>query len=377
MLSVIARDADLARLGPLPWLTLKIVLRYQGVSSWQFTMDAAHPKAALVFASGGVIVEDDETGVVLSGPTRVIGRKSDDGQPTTTMTVTGVDDTFLLATRLCYPDPAHAATNQSAALYDVRAGVAETVMKAFVNVNLGPGALTARRAPAFTIATDLTRGPSGSSSVRFDNLIDVLTSIGKTATLGYRIVQVGSGLIFDVYEPQDLSGTARWSRALGNLRGFSFEISAPTSTDAIVAGDGIDTARTFIERSDPDAETDWGARIEQFVDGPDDGDATSLAQVGDQALLDNGPGAVLSITPIDTPLMKFGRDYNLGDLVSVDIETDTITDVVLQVRIDADPTGTFVQPSIGTVDSVTPGNPKIFAQLSNLAKRTGLLERRK
>lgn len=372
-MQVIARDAGLNRLGVVPFTNLQLALRHLGVSAWQLTIAADHPKAGLLAAGGGVIVED-EVGTILSGPIRVLGVATENNSPGATLTVSGVSDDYLLSSRLVYPDPTQPADNQIVDAYDVRSGVGETVMKALVNANTGPGAIVARRS-GVTIEVDNTRGTTVSSSARFDNLLDVLAALGAAAGLGFRTVQVGSSVVFDVYEPTDLSASARFSTELGNLRAYSYELDAPNATRVIVAGQGEGTARTFVERGDTTSEADWATRVEVFQDRRDTDDLPTLQQAGDQTLIEQGPATKLSLSPVDTPRMRFRAHYNLGDTVTVEIPGGTVVDVVSQINLQIDDSGTLVVPVIGD-NSGGPGTPRIFQQVSDLARRVGLLERR-
>lgn len=374
-MQVIARDAALNRLGVIPFTGLQLVLRHLGVSSWQLQINADHPKASLLTAGGGIIVEDD-TGTVLSGPCRIFGVATDDNASGATLTVSGVSDDYLLAARLVYPDPTQPADNQIADAYDIRSGVGETVMKGLVDDNTGPSAILARRS-GLTIEVDNTRGATVSSSARFDNLLDVLSTLGSAAGLGFQTVQVGSAIVFDVYEPADLTTTARFSTELGNLRGYSYELDAPNATRVIVAGQGEGTARTFIERSDTTAEADWSTRVEVFQDRRDTDDLPTLQQAGDETLADQGPATKLALSPVDTPRMRFREHYNRGDKVTVEIPGGTITDVVTQINLQIDDGGTQVVPVVGDNSGGGPGTPRIFQQVSDLARRVGLLEQRR
>ena len=48
------------------------------------------------------------------------------------------------------------------------------------------------------------RGPALTRKARFDNLGELLRDIALVGNLGFRVVQRGSGLVFETYEVQDL-----------------------------------------------------------------------------------------------------------------------------------------------------------------------------
>lgn len=381
MYQVTARDAAGTPLGRIPWITLQATVVFCGVGTWKITLDPNSPKAALLAPGGGIIIRDTDIDAVLcSGLITSImvevPEPSGNDPVVETLTVSGVTDDFWASARLIYPDPTQPATSQTAAAYDTRSGIAETVLRALVNANAGPGALLARRVPDLQLEpVDLGRGAAIKTSARFDRLSDVLTAGSVAGGLGWRIVHNGTAAIFEVYEPVDRSAEVRFSRGVGNLRAHSYSVDAPTATRAIVAGQGEGTARTIVERGLAAAETTWGMRLESFVDRRDTNDLALLAQAGDESLADTGPTAGLSISPIDIPRIRYGRDYRVGDTVSVTVGTAEIVDVVRKVTLVVDANGPRVRPLVGTDNE--PLIPKSLLAVSKLIRRIGQIERRR
>ena len=120
--------------------------------------------------------------------------------------ITGADDTLLLQDRLAYPQPANADVSTQNTDYDNRTGVAETVMKAYVDANLVSGPAV-RAVAGLSVATDAGRGGSVVASARFTNMQELLYNVAQSSGIGYSVTQSGSGLVFDVYEPVDRSAT--------------------------------------------------------------------------------------------------------------------------------------------------------------------------
>src|SRR5690606_38378087 len=90
-------------------------------------------------------------------------------------------------------------------------------------------------------AEPLLRGP-----VRgFDSLLEALWGIGEIAGLGVRVVQQGTSLVLDVYEPADRSAQVRFSVGLGNLASYSYSLTPPEVTDIVVGVGGEGQARVF------------------------------------------------------------------------------------------------------------------------------------
>ncbi|MDX3712726.1 siphovirus ReqiPepy6 Gp37-like family protein [Streptomyces europaeiscabiei] len=383
-ITVQIRDDSLDIIGVVDDFTsLTLTPRFNAVGAYVLNIAADSPKAALLVPGNGLVIRKGPD-VLMSGPIREPNWQSGDGGKGT-LTVNGVDDMTLLTGTTCWPNPTAAAGSQTDPVYKIAGVVAETAMRALVNLNIGPGAQAARKVANLTLAADGGNGPSITRQVnQFDNLLTVLQDIAKTAGLGFRIVQVGGNLQFQVYEPADLSASAKFSFGLGNLTDASYSVTAPTCTKAVVVAGGNTSARTVsvTTRADPAFPGPW---IEQFVDKTDvDSTATDLAaqiaQAAEEALTSGAAQGNLAMTPIDTPRLQFGRDYTVGDLVSCQVRDDFITDVVREVSISFDAQGGYVAKAvIGSSDS-TDNQDVLARQFSYIAKiftRLRRLETRK
>lgn len=378
-----ARDPDRKAKGTIPYLTLESRVVFNDVGAIVLTADPATPKLDLIDRGWGLIVEDEETGArFASGPVRHLAEdQPEPGEkepPRTTVTVTCVTDEWHLGSRIVYPTPSAVASSQTASAYYTASGVAETVLRALVNTNAGPGALAARRVAGLTLeGADSLRGGTVKVSARFDNLLDVLKAGALTGGIGFRIVQVGLDLQYQTYVPDDQSALVRFTTDLGNLRSYSFDLGGPDTTRAIVAGDGEGTARTVVERGNTSAETDWGVRVETFVDRRDTTDSATLQQAGDEELATGGPAGALSLTPIDSPKARYGHDYRLGTKVMRAVGGVAGADVVREVKLRVDDTGIRVTPLIGDDAASSPNTPRLYKDVRELARRMGVVEKRR
>jgi hypothetical protein len=215
-------------------------------------------------------------------------------------------------------------------------------------------------------------------------LLVTLQDIAKTAGLGFRIVQVSGSLQFQIYEPADRSGTAKFSFALGNLTSASYSVTAPTCTKAVVVAGGSDSARVVKVYTRPDPAYP-GPLIEQFVDQTSvdttsaDRDA-QMDQAADEALTSGAAQGNLTMAPIDTPLLQFGRDYTVGDIVSCQVRDDFYADVVREVGITFDSqNGYIAQAVIGSSDSTDNQDvvARQFQYIARIFNRLRRLETRK
>lgn len=372
-LRLFTRDRALARTGEVEdLLDLTLTLRFNRTSAWVLNLSALSPAAALLGRTDGLIIERDGQ-PLLSGPVVTRERVLADGR--TTLTVSGVDDSGWLERRLALP--VTTGPPYTAAEYDDKSGPAETVLRHFVDRNLGPGAAVARRLPALALAADLGRGGSVRGLGRFHPLQELLQPLALAGgDLGYRIVQVGDGLEFQVYEPNDRTGTAVFSRELGNLAGFTYRESAPIADYVYVAGQGEGTAREVVEGG-TQADIDVYGRIELFKDRRDVADTPTLTQALNETLAESVPPTSLSISPVDTEAVAYGSEYVLGDRVKVIVDGEPISDVVREVALTytADRAETLT-PVIGTPGATNPKVLQLFARQARLDRRISNQERR-
>ncbi|MFE4919017.1 siphovirus ReqiPepy6 Gp37-like family protein [Streptomyces sp. NPDC056661] len=362
--------------------SLTIVPRFNAVGGYVLNISADSPKAALLVPGNGLVIRRGST-VLMSGPIREPNWASDEGRGT--LTVNGVDDMAVLAGATCWPNPTAAPGSQTSSVYKISGVVAETAMRSLVSLNIGPGAQAARKVANLTLAADGLHGPSMTKQVnQFDNLLTTLQDLAKTALLGFRVVQVGSNLQFQVYEPANLSASAKFSFGMRNLIDASYSVTAPTCTKAVVVAGGSSSPRvvSVTTRADPAFPGPW---IEQFVDLTSVDSASTdltaqMTQAADEALTSGAAQGHLTMTPIDTPLLQFGRDYTVGDIVSCQVQDDFFADVVREVNITFDAQGGYVAKAvIGSSDSTD--NQDVLARqfqfITRIFNRLRRLETRK
>ena len=384
VLRVYVRDAGLHRLGQIAdYTSLTVIPRHNAVGAYTLEVSADSDKAPLLVEGNGLIIRTAGGDTVMSGPIRTVdwSRSAGDGG-SGKLTVGGVDDTTLLAQYTCWPSPAAAIGSQTASVYKLSAVKAETGMRTLVNVNAGPGALTSRKNTLLTLAADGLRGPTITRQVnQFDNLLTVLADIANAAGLGFKVVQVGTGLQFQVYTPT-VRANARFSFALGNLTDASYSTTPPTCTRAIVVAGGGTSPRVCktYDRTDPLFPT---LVLEQFVDltGVDTASVDLAAQqdqAGNEALTNGAGQGSLSISPIDIPQLRYGRDYSVGDTVSAEVRGDWYTDVVREVSITCTATdGTKVTATVGGDSTGTSTVARIYAYIAQVKKDVTRLKTRK
>ncbi|WP_320784204.1 siphovirus ReqiPepy6 Gp37-like family protein [Streptomyces sp. CRN 30] len=303
-----------------------------------------------------------------------------------TVTVRFSDDLARIAGYLTYPEPTKAFTAQDTVMDRQRTFTgqnAETVIRQLVNENCGPAALTARRIEHLVLDDVAGVGSTITLSTRFEPLLEACRTAATTDALGIRTRQVGDQIRFGVYAPRDLTGSARFSAGLGNLRSVRFTLGAPTATSELVQGGGDpDTTatppnvRVYVEVASG-AQADW-YRVEKLVDktGTLDDVGGELTQAGQLALGDDNPQASLATVTVDTEDLQAGRDYDLGDRVTVVLPTGLeVVDVVQTIRLEATPDeGELVTTVVGDSDKTT--TTATVRAVRDLARRLGRIEAR-
>lgn len=371
--SINARDGDLNMLQPIAWSKVDLIPRYNQVGAFTLTLPPTDQNWTLSDVTDlGVVVDWNGvyqfTGYVETfNPQKQIDDTT--GAITETITLAGADDLAPVANRIAYPDPSKTWPNQLTTSQDAQTAVKlESAIKHYVNLNAGPGAISTRRAPNLTVATDLARGGTVTYLARLADgtdlsLMDIIRSLVATGgPMGVSVTQTGGDLVFDCYVPRDLSAIAWFSYALGNLRGHNLSTTTPTCTSALVRG-----TSTFAEVTD--GSTDGWTRTEVLVDQSSTTDTTTMTQAGQDAIVQGAGAAVLTTTPIDLPNLAFGVDYGLGDTVTVEIRDGvTYTDVISQVELTADATGTTyietVTPTVGLTSTDLGDNQTATALLA-------------
>ncbi|MEU0081360.1 siphovirus ReqiPepy6 Gp37-like family protein [Micromonospora tulbaghiae] len=384
-MTILVTDRNLDIIGdPIAdWDSLDITLRFNEPATGVLSAPRTAVSAAQLAPGNRVVVI--RAGVVFcSGPIEEPGPEAwaVDGSAAGpgTVEVQFTDDLASVVARVTYPNPAAAATAQTSTARWTATDEAGDIMRSLVNGNAGPGALPARRVPQLVLGAGAGLGAVVKVGTRFEPLGDVLRSAaiaGGGLGMRTRHDMAAKQLLFDVYAPQDLSGSVRFSPGLGNLRSYRYEPKAPTVTVAIVGGQDVGTSRLVVERVDAAAAAGWG-RMETFVDQrqSDDtsADTTELDQAGDEALTRGAETARLSSVTVDTPDQRYGVHYQLGDRVSVELASGVVvTDVVRAVHLQASPDdGEVVTALVGTQEASS--DQMWLKYLRELSRRLDQLE---
>lgn len=385
MITLLVTDQNLNVVGdPLEdWDSLKVVRNDNAPHSGELTL-TAYPEVMAQLQPGNRVVVMRDGQIWTAGPMEIpqawqegVGGNAggQDDPPPGTVTVNFASDLALICGHLTYPDPGQPASGVQPANYVRTAVNGEVLLRDLVNLNAGPGALAARQIPALVLGALAGVGTTTSLTTRFEPLGDALrTGALSGGNLAFGTVQVGNQIEFRVWERRDLTATARFSFDLNNLRHVEYKLSAPTVTAAIVTGAG-DTP-PIVEVVDAAAAADWW-RVEKLVSGSAETDANGELTSAGQAELATGASPVeLTTLTVDTLDLQAGRDFQVTDLVTVQLPTGVeVAEYVRSDTLTATPDdGETVVSVVGSPDAST--DRRLVRLIRDLSARLGRLEAR-
>ena len=376
------RNPDLDRIGqfrPEDLVGATFVLRYNNVGSWQMRLPFGNRLGEFLRLPGyGIIVTGPGDTVIFSGPTISAKLVQTSSNLQGDWEIQGASDDIILQERLAYPTPGTDDVTAQTTPYDERTGPAETVLKQYANVNLGPSAPVSRQVTGLLIDTDDAQGSVVTGRARFDQLQEFFYDLAQLGGIGYKIAQDNGDLLFSSYVPTDRSATIRMDIDNQKLSSSQYSYASAKATRVIVGGQGEDEWRRFVEASSTDsedAETTWGRRIEVFKDNRNSRDNDILEQAGQEMLVDQGKTIVeMSVTPSDDINMKFAIDWYLGDKITIVVQDIEAKAVVTEIGIGISADGVRIGATVGAPIGMT-YESKLLAKTADVSKRVSNLER--
>lgn len=350
------RDPTLQHRGTLPVISGSAVFRNNDVSTWQLNVDGNNPRSNRFKPGWGIRILDDYGNQLLSGPAISIEEVVSADNTTRTLNISGLSDDVYLMDSLIIPDPEKGA-EANADLWKA-SGPIETVVKKLVDEQIGPSAPDDYRIEHLIVSPDEKRGKSVSVSERFTNMLEVMQE--QIGDLLFSIQQTGRNLEFIVAEPRDYRRKIRLTRHNAAVGRYTAERSAPTATEVIVGGVGTGSTRKLWRELGEVGE--WGRRITTFVDRQSTSDSNELKQAAENELEDKGEKASVTFEANELERLKYGRDFRIGDKITVDLDGSLIQDTLQIVEFSWDHTGRKAQMQVGPV-----------ADESKLNKATGKL----
>jgi len=322
----------------------------------------------------------DVFGTLFSGPTLVPHRKRDIRNPDGTLTFKGVTDEVHLEDAMSYPSPAVADEMAQTRANDDQTGKAETLLRYYVNANIvsAPAARKGGFRNLIDLAgSDMTRGATVSKSPRFQNLLELLQEIAATSLIGFRMVQVGNRIQFQVVPTRDLRRSVRLDIESGTLNAEETQVDPWSLTRAITAGQGEGTARKILRVTTPESlasEVTSGRIIERWVNQSNSNEDAVLTTKGLEELADAAGGLAVKAVPADATTMVYGFEWREGDWITVIVDGEELDSVVTEAVFSFTKDLVGVGVAVGDVSSFQREN-KERKQSKSLDSRVSYIER--
>lgn len=359
-------DQSLNRVGMVPVLGGTAVLRRNAVSTFTLDVDGDNPLTTYAPGDHLMVVEDGVQ--VVAG--RILSDEVNGTSTGTDVALTCTEHMGYLTDRITLPTPNRAVDQQDIDGYYTAKGTAEALICDLVRLNVGQGALAAWKLP---ITVDASQGRGGTTSVntRFKTVLEEVQTLANVAGLTVYTWMDKNKIRFSVTKGRDLSRAVRLSQANGALGSYTLTRTAPATTSVLVAGQGQGAAR-YLKLVSGNT-NDWGQSVLAFQDRRDTNDSDELIKAGKDTLADNAEGASISTEIVETPALRFGRDYQLGDTITVQLANGvTITDTVQQAEITWDENGRTVKLTVGQTPDDDNQDP-VVAEVRRLRKALATL----
>jgi len=248
---------------------------------------------------------------------------------------------LLLAEPIRYP---------AGSIYTQKAGPAETVAKAYVNENIGPGATAPPREiasvmPGLTIEADGATGADWHGARTNMNLLDVLMELGEYAPADFMVVGTGPATFEFQWRSPRWGEDKTWGNAahrpavildprLGNVRNILYGYDRRSEVNVCyVLGQGQqDTRRVVTRASGHNDDSPWNRRA-VARDDSNEYDPTVLERKGDEVLEKERARIVTTCNVAQTEATQWGRDWDLGDLVTFRYRNVSVSQKVIAVRV--------------------------------------------
>ncbi|GIO57927.1 siphovirus ReqiPepy6 Gp37-like family protein [Paenibacillus cineris] len=211
--------------------------------------------------------------------------------------------------------------------YDRIRGPAETVLKHYVNNNLGNGTYatgiySARQVPFFMVAPDLGRGKETPWQTRFEQLDAVNQEIAEFCDIGWQVALdiLNKKWVYDVLPGRDLTTSQNihppviFSHEFDNIQSQDYVDSWLQYKNIGYAGGAGEDEDRLIQIVGSGSGFD---RRETFLDCSSAADALELTSMGEQALSEQKRIQTFNGLILSTGSFVYERDWDLGDRVTL------------------------------------------------------------
>ncbi len=222
-----------------------------------------------------------------------------------------------------------------------KSGAAETIAKAFVSEQL----VDRLAFSGFTVEADGAAGPTISKACAYRNLLEVVQEIAAVGGGDFAVVGTGAGAFeFRWYDGQlgtDRRDTVIFALERGNMRRADLRVVRSDEVNVVIVGgqgQGADRVITTATDAGRVAASPWNRR-EVFAPMTNTDDTDVYATTADEGLEAGRPKRTLTFEVLQTPGCVYGRDYFLGDIVTVRFAGEDAAKKLVAVTVSANDSG--------------------------------------
>ena len=297
-------------------LTLHIKKSVNGIGTYELSIDATLDDRCDLFEVDGQVeirrrLPGYDWQLEFEGLHRV-GKWVMDKDGKETFTSSGVDYKDFLSRR--------AIADYKTSAGAEKAAVAETVIKEYVDEQIGPGAVANDQIAGLTIEADGAGGNAVDLKSAYQNLLDVCQEVlAQNGEGDYDIIGTGAATWefrwYDVRRGTDRRASITFATGYGNMEQPTLTRLPATGNYVLVIGTGPATSRAWAWR--PAAGAPTGIDRRTIVrDARDVNDNATYNAIGDAALEEGRAQDKLDFKVIQSERSQYGQDYFLGDWVS-------------------------------------------------------------
>ena len=290
--------------------SLQVTRSISGTGGIRLSLDP-RVQGAAALVPGALVVLDGATAYLIED-VQTLAR--------TALTATGCMLKGIAKHRVCVPPLSDEARPYMDFGWDRFTGSAEAAYLHFAQHNLIHPEDPARAIPNLVAAASRNRGESLPWQARFDRLDALFQSIGERTGLGWDIAPdlPNKRFVFAAWEGIDrTAGDALCliSEANGNAANVTYRrLCSGSATTAYAGGAGEDEDRLILCEG---GEAEGAERRETFADAGSIADAELLSMYARTKLSGLGEKITVSADLIDSGACRYGRDYDVGDLVLI------------------------------------------------------------
>lgn len=209
-------------------------------------------------------------------------------------------------------------------------------------------------------------------SFRVDSIGEKALPIIDAAGWGVRATASANRRSLTMYKPKKLKRPA--TDTSGVVGEWSVTYKRPTASGVIVAGQGEGVDRVFVADHAVDRTALTDDRFYLFKDARDTNDDATLVKRAKEILAENAAKVSISAELSEGPGFRFAADYDVGDIITLNLGGIEYEQQVREVQIDwTREAGLVIKPVLGEKETQ---EDRLVRAVADIGRRAGRLERR-